>query len=250
MHLSMPKEIQKLTACPCFVRLAPRFPQELQRLATTTDFASIARIGIDESGKGDYFGPLVIAAVYVDSSTEADLALMQVRDSKKISDGRILQLAPDIRLVCRHSVVAIGPQRYNELYAKIKNLNRLLAWGHARALENMLQQVECSLAISDQFGDQRLIQNALQEKGKLIQLVQRTKAESDLAVAAASILARAEFLLRLQRLSHEVGTTLPKGASPAVELAARMIVKKHGRDRLEAVAKLHFKTTRSVLGEA
>lgn len=217
--------------------------------STTNDFSSVPRIGIDESGKGDYFGPLVIAAVFVDQAGEADLALMQVRDSKKISDGRILEMAPDIRQACRHSVVAIGPQRYNELYAKIKNLNRLLAWGHARALENLLEQVDCSLAISDQFGDQQLIVNALQEKGKRIRLIQHPKAEADLAVAAASILARAEFLHRLQRLSYEVGTTLPKGASPAVELAARMVLKKHGRERLGAVAKLHFKTTGRVVAE-
>lgn len=213
------------------------------------EFKGQQRIGIDESGKGDYFGPLVIAAVYVDAATEAELALMQVRDSKKISDGRILEMAPDIRLVCPHSVVAIGPQRYNELYAKIRNLNRLLAWGHARALENLLDQVPCTRAISDQFGDERLILNALQAKGRAIVLEQRPKAESDLAVAAASILARAEFLLRLKRLSNEVGTTLPKGASPAVELAARMVVKKHGRERLGSVAKLHFKTTEAVLRE-
>lgn len=218
-------------------------------MASTTDFSSVPRIGIDESGKGDYFGPLAIAAVYVSPSSEADLALMGVRDSKKISDGRILQLAPDIRQVCRHSLVTIGPLRYNELYAKMKNLNRLLAWGHARALENLLQQVDCSVAISDQFGDQRLVLNALQEKGKLIRLVQHPKAEADLAVAAASILARAEFLQRLQRLSQEVGTTLPKGASPSVELAAKMVVMKHGRERLGHVAKLHFKTTERVVTE-
>lgn len=217
-------------------------------MATSSDFSSLARIGIDESGKGDYFGPLVIAAVFVDTSSEADLALMGARDSKKISDGRILEMAPDIRQACRHSVVAIGPQRYNELYAKIRNLNRLLAWGHARALENILQQVDCSLAISDQFGDEQLILNALQAKGKKIRLVQRMKAETDLAVAAASVLARAEFLHRLQRLSQEIGTSLPKGASPAVELAARMVIKKHGRERLGAVAKLHFKTTERVVG--
>ena len=218
-------------------------------MPAATSLSSLDRIGIDESGKGDDFGPLVIAAVFVTPALEQDLALMQVRDSKKISDGRILELAPDIRLLCPHSLVAIGPQRYNELYAKIKNLNRLLAWGHARALENLLQQVECDLAIADQFGDERLILNALQEKGKQIRLVQRTKAESDLAVAAASILARAEFLQRLDRLSQELNTTLPKGASPAVELAGRMVVKKYGRDRLGTVAKLHFKTTKQVLGE-
>jgi len=205
------------------------------------------RIGIDESGKGDYFGPLVIAAVLVTPPDEPDLRLIQVRDSKRISDGRILEMAPDIRQVCRHSVVAIGPKRYNELYEKIKNLNRLLAWGHARALENILAQTECTLAISDQFGDERFILNALLEKGKSIQLIQRPKAEDDLAVAAASILARAEFLTRLKKLSDEIGIALPKGASPAVEMAARTIVRKLGRAGLEGVAKLHFKTTQAVL---
>jgi ribonuclease HIII len=105
------------------------------------------------------------------------------------------------------------------------------------------------MALSDQFGDERFVLNALLEKGKKIQLVQRTKAEADLAVAAASILARAEFLLRLKRLSDEIGTTLPKGATH-VELAARMVVKKHGEEKLGMVAKLHFKTTKSVLGKA
>ena len=209
---------------------------------------TIERIGIDESGKGDYFGPLVIAAVFVDSTTQGELRLMNVRDSKKISDGRVLELAPDIKTICPHSVIAIGPKKYNELYTKIKNLNRLLAWGHAKALENLLERgVTCERAISDQFGDERLILNVLQEKGRRIVLEQRTKAESDLAVAAASVLARAEFLLRLKRLSDEVGTTLPKGASPTVELAAKMIIKKHGKERLDSVAKLHFKTTQSIL---
>lgn len=216
-------------------------------MPATTTRSSLNRIGIDESGKGDYFGPLVIAAVFVTPASEQDPVLMQVRDSKKISDARILAMAPDIRLVCPHSIVAIGPQRYNELYAKINNLNGLLAWGHARALENLLQHVDCDLAIADQFGDERLILNALQEKGKQIRLVQRTKAEADVAVAAASVLARAEFLLRLQRLSQDLHTMLPKGASPAVELAGRMVVRKYGQDRLSTVAKLHFKTTKQVL---
>src|SRR5688572_6484780 len=144
--------------------------------------SSIERIGIDESGKGDYFGPLVIAAVFVDATTQEELTLMAVRDSKKISDGRILELAPDIKTICPHSVIAIGPQKYNELYGKIRNLNRLLAWGHAKALETLLERVSCERAISDQFGDERLILNALQEKGRRIVLEQRTKAESDLAV--------------------------------------------------------------------
>ena len=208
-------------------------------------------IGIDESGKGDYFGPLVIAAVHVTPRLEEDLIALNVRDSKKIADSVIRTLAEDIRVLCRHSVVAIGPERYNELYAKIRNLNRLLAWGHARVLENLLELVPgCGRAVADQFGDERLILNALQEKGRKIALEQRHKGEEDIAVAAASIVARDEFVRRLGRLSSDLGLPLPKGASPEVELAAKAVVKKHGKDGLAKVAKLHFKTTKAVLGEA
>ncbi len=219
-------------------------------MATQPSTERNGRIGIDESGKGDYFGPLVIAAAYVNPVIERDLKLMQVRDSKRISDPRVLQLASDLRHVCKHSIVAIGPERYNELYQKIGNLNRLLAWGHARALENLLEQVDAQQAIADQFGDERFILNALLEKGKHVQLVQRPKAEEDLAVAAASILARAEFLRRLSALSEKIGTSLPKGASPGVELAARMVVKKRGQDALRTIAKLHFRTTKAVLNRS
>src|SRR5207253_4219459 len=136
-------------------------------------------IGMDESGKGDYFGPLVIAAVHVTPRAAADLEALNVRDSKKISDGMIKKLAVDIRVLCRHSIVAIGPERYNELYKKIRNLNRLLAWGHAKVLENLLEQLpNCELAIADQCGDERLILNALQEKGRKIRLVQQIGRES------------------------------------------------------------------------
>src|SRR6185369_6759482 len=156
---------------------------------------------------------------------------------KKISDGLILELAPDIKTICPHSVIVIGPQKYNELYAKIRNLNRLLAWGHAKALETLLEQVPCARAISDQFGDERLIVNALQARGKMIILEQRHKGEEDIAVAAASIIARDEFVRRLGRLATEFGVPLPKGASPAVELAARAVVGKHGEEGLAKVAK-------------
>ena len=205
-------------------------------------------IGIDESGKGDYFGPLVIAAVHVTPRIAQDLLALHVRDSKKIADSVIRTLAVDIRTLCRHTVIAIGPERYNQLYTKIRNLNRLLAWGHAKALETLLEQVPCERAIADQFGDERLIRSALQEKGKQIVLEQRHKGEEDIAVAAASIVARDEFVQRLSRLAAEFGMPLPKGASQAVEMAARAVVRKHGQEGLGKVAKLHFKTTQSVLG--
>lgn len=205
-------------------------------------------IGIDESGKGDYFGPLVVAGVYLKQEQAPDLLLLGARDSKQISDHQVKNLAEEISSKVLSSIVAIGPKRYNELYEKIKNLNKILAWAHARVLENLLQKVDCTRAISDQFGDERFILNALMEKGKKIRLEQRPRAESDPAVAAASILARAEFLKRLESLSREIGMTLPKGASKLVEDTATVLIKRHGQEVLHKVAKIHFRTTQAVLG--
>jgi ribonuclease HIII len=206
-------------------------------------------IGTDESGKGDYFGPLVIAGVFLDPISEKKLAEAGIRDSKKISDGRIREYADMIRSYLprqQYSVVAIGPEKYNELYQKILNLNQLLAWGHARAIENILANVDCIKAISDQFGDESFIKKALMDKGKKIELLQMPKAEQHTAVAAASILAREDFLNRMDTLSKELSIKLPKGASSEVEKAARIIVDKHGFDSLKKFAKMHFKTTKKI----
>jgi len=204
-------------------------------------------IGTDEAGKGDYFGPLVVAGVYATEATAILLRQIGVRDSKTLSDKRIAEMAPEIRQTCPVNVVAIGPERYNQMYAKIRNLNRLLAWAHARVIENLLEHVACERVVSDQFGDERVLQRALMEKGKRVQLVQRHRAEDDVAVAAASILARGEFVRRLDQLSTTVGVSLHKGAGPPVLAAGRLFVKKHGGDALGTVAKLHFKTTQQLL---
>lgn len=203
-------------------------------------------IGVDESGKGDFFGPLVIAACYVGPEHLAELE--GVKDSKKLTDPMSLRLADQIRRFCPHSIIAIGPAKYNELYEKFRNLNRLLAWGHARAIENVLEVQPCSLVISDQFADPAGLKRQLFEKGRTIELQSMVRAEADVAVAAASILARAGFLRGLKRLSEEVGVDLPKGASPLVIAAGKKLVAKSGPQSLRQVAKLHFKTTHNVLG--
>ena len=205
------------------------------------------QIGIDESGKGDYFGPLVIAGVYVPHAQEAHLKALGVRDSKTLSDAKATALAVQIRAQCPHAVVVIGPERYNALQTSMKNLNRMLAWGHARALENLLEKVDCHRVVADQFGDERFLNNALMSKGRTVTLIQKPRAEEEVAVAAASILARAEFLRRLQELGTRYGVTLPKGASDAVIQAAKKFVEKYGGNELRQVAKLHFRTTESVL---
>jgi ribonuclease HIII len=200
-------------------------------------------IGTDESGKGDYFGPLVIGGVYVDSKIKNFLESSKVRDSKKISDGMIKELDFRIRSSCIYSVVVIGPEKYNLLYLKMKNLNRMLAWGHARVIENILMRVNCPRAVSDQFGNELFIKNALLESGRKIKLEQMPHAECDLGVAAASIVARAEFLRRMEKLSGECRFDLPKGASSLVDEAARKVIDKFGKDALNRFVKLHFKNT-------
>lgn len=207
----------------------------------------VSRIGLDESGKGDYFGPLVIGAAHVDATNEGRLLQLGVRDSKQLTDARIGELAASIRALCVSAVFAVEPASYNRLYEQFRNLNRMLAWGHARALENVLGRVGCELAIADQFGDATYLREALLEKGRGIRLEQRPRAEDDVAVAAASILARAAFVQRLQKLSGQVGIALPKGASdPAILAAGRALLARGGRDALAQVAKLHFKTTRLI----
>jgi ribonuclease HIII len=210
---------------------------------------SDGQIGIDESGKGDYFGPLVIAGVYVAQEQEEQLRVAGVRDSKTLSDKRVAALAEQIRALCLCTIVVIGPERYNSLHASLKNLNRLLAWGHARAIENLLAKVSYDRVVADQFGDERFLKNALMAKGRAVTLIQKPQAEEEVAVAAASIVARAEFLRRLQALSTRYGVSLPKGASDAVITAGKAFVRRHGAEALGQVAKLHFRTTASVLGQ-
>lgn len=204
-------------------------------------------LGTDESGKGDYFGPLVVAGLFLPEGQEAVLAELGVRDSKKFSDGRVQEMAQLLQRGYTYSLVVIGPEKYNALYAKMKNLNRLLAWAHARVIENILEKVDCRRVITDQFGDKIFVLSALMKKGRQIELIQKPKAEEDMAVAAASILARAEFLRRLYFLSQEIGLDLPKGASAKVEEVAYQLVKEKGQAILNRVAKIHFKTTQKVL---
>ena len=202
--------------------------------------------GIDESGKGDFFGPLVIAGVCVDEKTGAALRELGVCDSKLIhSSAKIAKLADGIRSIAAgaYSSVMLMPETYNRLYSQIGNLNRLLAWGHARIIENLLEQTPgCPRMLSDKFGSEHLIRNALMSRGKQIILDQETKAERDVAVAAASILARDGFLRGMKKLDELCQCDLPRGAGPQVKVIGSELVRKHGREILSKCAKLHFKT--------
>lgn len=212
-------------------------------------------IGTDEAGKGDYFGPLVSAGVYVDENSAEHLRTLGVKDSKLLSDKKNQQLAPKIAELCKNktSIIEISPETYNALYKQFrqenKNLNTLLAWGHAKAIEEILSKVKCEVAVIDQFADEKYILSKLQEKGKKLKLIQMHKAGTNIAVASASILARARFLEKLSQLSTKFGIDFPKGASQKVIDTALIFIKKYGEGSLGKVAKLHFKTTDKALGK-
>ena len=210
----------------------------------------VAHIGIDEAGKGDYFGPLVVAGVYVDKQIAAQLLNAGVRDSKLISDARILALAEEIKVICQGKghILSYSPERYNQVYQETSNLNLLLAKAHAQVIANLQKRTASTIALVDQFGDASLVPALLQKLGCHIGLEQRPRAEEDVAVAAASIVARAEFVQQIAKLSKSVGVSLPKGASnPDIIAVGREIVAGAGQETLGKVAKLHFKTTQAIL---
>lgn len=220
---------------------------------TGTRKLPLPHIGTDESGKGDYFGPLVVGGVLVETGTRKQLVTLGIRDSKKLGDARCRELAAEIRRICvgKYREVIIPPERYNTLYEEFRregrNLNHLLAWGHARTIESLLECAPCRLAVTDQFGNEGYIRSRLMKKGREIELIQEHRGERYLAVAAASILARDRFLEYLDRLSGEAGLRLPKGAGAPVVAAGREYVERHGVDKLPTVAKMHYKTTVQVV---
>jgi ribonuclease HIII len=204
-------------------------------------------IGIDEAGKGDFFGPLCVAGVCAGGETLKKLLELGVRDSKKLSDSTILKLATRIKSTAPHHIVRISPKKYNELYESFQHLNKLLAWGHSAAIEELVKNTHCKKVVIDQFASEYVVENALKKKHLEVELTQRHRGEEDPVVAAASILARAAFLEGMDKLSQMAGMELPKGASQLVIDAGKRLVAKHGQAALANYAKLHFKTLDKVL---
>src|SRR5690349_15892673 len=211
----------------------------------------VPRLGVDESGKGDFFGPLCIAGAYVNERVVKAWKDSGIRDSKNISsDNKIRELAELIRDTpgCVSTVVPIGNESYNRLYEKMRSVNTMLAWGHARVIENLMQQKNRMnpapvRAISDQFASSKdTVAKALMPLGREIELIQKHRAEEDLAVAAASILARHEFVTRLGTMEKQYEMALPRGASAAVDAVAKEFIAKYGPANLPKVSKMHFRT--------
>lgn len=213
-----------------------------------------AHAGLDESGKGDFFGPVIAATVIAPSEAIREWVKAGVRDSKTIADSKILELDKRIRGTPGVTVKTCfsGMPRYNELMSRPgANLNRLLAWQHATALSQALQAHWVPWGLLDQFTDQPLTQRELAKKGVAnFELRMRTKAEEDPVVAAASVVARAEFVRQMKILSDEFGDKLQKGASAKVKEQAATIVGRFGAKALGNFAKLHFRTAYEVVAAA
>lgn len=209
--------------------------------------------GIDESGKGDYFGPLVIAGVFTNAAVARALLEAGVIDSKRVtSPARIRELARRIRATrgVRVELLAINPPRYNTLYQSLGNVNLLLASGHAKVIAKLAAALpSCRRTLSDRFANRELLARTLHRQGLTLTLEQRSKAETDVAVAAASIIACEHFIDWIDQASAKYGIPLPRSAGDAAVDAARTLVAKMGPDALGKVAKLHFRTSARVSGD-
>ena len=213
-----------------------------------------AWIGTDEAGKGDYFGSLAVAGVYVNPEIHEILHTLGVRDGKKLSDSQVKKLAQEMRMRCGDNIScsSLEPTQYNRRYTQFRengrNLNHLLASLHTEVIQGLLKRVDCRYILVDRFAKEEVMETELQViLNPNIKLVQMPKAESDIAVAAASIIARDIFLQQLEQLSNRYQIQLPKGASQVID-AGKQFVKQHGAESLCHVAKLHFRTTMDILG--
>ena len=212
-------------------------------------------IGVDESGKGDFFGPLVVASALAGDADLSYFKELEVRDSKRIADSRILSINEKLRDRFAYKIVVLMPVDYNKRYDKLRNLNVLLAQCHAEAITGLLgnnrkKKLKVDQIISDKFGKTERLETALANLGCSHPVSQMVRGEVIPQVAAASIIARAEFLTRMDQLSSECGVKLLKGASAQVDEVGRLLVAREGPEILDRVAKKHFKNySRAMSGD-
>lgn len=211
-------------------------------------------MGSDESGKGDVFGPIICAGVVLHPTESDQLLAAGFKDSKALTKGRIEGLAKQIFRLGpkRYHILKLKPAKYNELYERFqnqgKNLNHLLGWMHAAVIKELAtKNPGLKIAIVDQFSKTDRIGPLLDDSCKSLNLIQRTKAEANLAVAAGSILARYELLQWHQSMKQELGFELPLGAGPQTISCGKRFTAVHGSDALHTVAKMHFKTIDQIL---
>jgi ribonuclease HIII len=229
-------------------------PPKKPKNPASADRQIVPAIGCDLAGKADYFGSLIVAAVYIDRQIAVKLTMAGVQDIRNIGDTKIEVVAREIRKICQDKfvVIEISPPEYNQLYSQLetenRSLNDLLIGAYARSIDELLTKFRCETAIVDKLVNENLLLEHLQNKGREIKVIQdRQKTESHLAIAAASILAKDRLISNLRKLGKHYQVELPKGSAKAVITAAKQLVATHGIEVLGEVAKLHFKTTKELL---
>lgn len=197
-------------------------------------------IGSDESGKGDFFGPLIVCAFAFDNSIKESLKKLNVRDSKEISEKEILNIYNHLKkdFKERIEIIEIHPKKYNQLYENTQNLNKILLWAHIKAINNLFKKFDYKSVIIDKFAPKKSFNDKIPTTKELII---EEKAERFLGVAAASIIARARLILWFQNKSKELGIKLLFGAASSVTELAKEIFVKNGKELLNELIKLHFK---------
>lgn len=212
----------------------------------------VSHLGVDEVGKGDYFGPLVVASCFVDKDFLKKVKILGVGDSKKFSDKRILEMFEKMKDYPYYYISIVSPSEYNKLIKEMGNVAILLARQHSKVIEMGLEDlqkkgVECKKVVIDQFSSRESrVKNELGKLGRGVEFEQYHKGESDIAVACASVIARAVFLKEMQKMNDLYYFSFPKGASNVID-SAKLFVQKNGVEELGKVAKVSFKTTKSVL---
>ncbi len=203
--------------------------------------------GTDESGKGDFFGPLVVCGFICKKAMLPSLKKLGVRDSKLINDKEIANIARQLfaKFTPFIETIVLMPSKYNELYEKFhsqnKKLNELLAWMHARVIINLKQKHHFEGAVVDRFASDKTLRSSLKEFND-IKLLHKFKGEEDLAVAAASIIARYLYIRNMEEMEKKYEMDFPKGASGKVKIAAEKFAEIFGKAKLQEVTKIHFKT--------
>lgn len=206
-------------------------------------------IGSDEVGTGDYFGPIVVCAAYVTREDISFLESLGVKDSKKMTDEKILEVVPKFIKKIPYECIILSNKEYNEKYANGFNMNKLKAILHNKALFNLRNKVSIyDYIVVDQFAEKYVYFSYLRESTALVRdITFMTKAEDKcLSVACASLISRFVFLKEFAKISESVGELLPKGASTMVDEKAAKIVKKFGFDKLNEIAKINFKNTEKI----
>ena len=206
-------------------------------------------IGSDEVGTGDYFGPIVVTSAYVKKENIPFLEELGVKDSKKLTDEKILEIVPKLIKVIPYSSVVLSNKEYNEKYSEDINMNKLKAILHNKVLGNMVKNgYEYDYIVVDEFAQKYVYFNYLKSSNDVVRNITfLTKGEDKcLSVACASLISRYIFIKEFAKISENVGMLLPKGASTLVDEKGVEIVKKYGFDKLKEIAKLNFKNTTKI----